>query len=42
MVCAQTIAIDSSIPVEELIETHLFDGCIEVSNVSSSVNGVAK
>jgi len=39
MVCAQTIAIDSSIPVEELIETHLFDGCIEVSNVSSSVNG---
>jgi gliding motility-associated-like protein len=38
-VYSQTVTIDTSVSVEELIETHLFDDCIEVSNVSSSVNG---
>ena len=39
IVYAQTVAIDTSISPNELIENHLFDGCIEVSNVSSSING---
>ena len=41
IVCAQTVAIDTSISVDELIELHLFEGCIEVSNVSSTINGSA-
>ena len=36
---SQTVAIDSNVSIDELIRTHLFEGCIEVSNVSSSVNG---
>ncbi|GLB49943.1 T9SS type B sorting domain-containing protein [Neptunitalea lumnitzerae] len=36
---AQQISIDDTLTPEELIETVLFQGCIDVSNVSSSVNG---
>ena len=36
---SQTVSIDSSISVEDLIETHLFEGCIEVSNVSTVIDG---
>lgn len=36
---AQIIEINSTIPVDELIESHLFEGCIEISNVSSAING---
>jgi len=39
LVYSQTVTIDTTISFEELIESHLFDGCIEISNVSSSVNG---
>lgn len=38
-VYSQTVTVDTSVSVEQLIESHLFDGCIEISNVSSSVNG---
>ena len=36
---AQVVEINSNILVDELVRTHLFDGCIEISNVSSSING---
>jgi len=36
---SQTVSIDSSISVEDLIETHLFEGCIEVSYVSTVIDG---
>ena len=39
IVYSQTVAIDTNLSVDELIESHLFDGCIEISNVSSAVNG---
>ena len=39
IVYSQTVAIDTNLSVAELIESHLFDGCIEVSNISSAVNG---
>ena len=39
IVYAQTVTIDTNLSIDELIETYLFDGCIEVSNISSSVNG---
>jgi gliding motility-associated-like protein len=36
---SQKIVIDNTSSVQELIETNLIDGCVEVSNISSSVNG---
>lgn len=40
MVCsAQQIAINSNFTVEELIQNQLISGCVEVSNISSPVNG---
>lgn len=39
IVYTQTVAIDSSISADELVRAHLFDGCIEVSNVTSVING---
>jgi hypothetical protein len=36
---AQIVEINSTIPVDELIKSHLFEGCIEVSNVNSNING---
>lgn len=40
MVCsAQQIAINNNFSVEELIQNQLISGCVEVSNISSPVNG---
>ena len=39
IVHSQKVAIDTNVTLDDLIKTHLFEGCIEVSNVSSSVNG---
>jgi len=36
---AQQVTIDNSIPLQSLIEDHLADGCVEISNISSSING---
>ncbi|AJR04628.1 T9SS type B sorting domain-containing protein [Siansivirga zeaxanthinifaciens] len=36
---SQKITVDSSLGLQELIENHLIDGCVEVSNITSSVNG---
>ncbi|HMC01855.1 MAG TPA: choice-of-anchor L domain-containing protein [Flavobacteriaceae bacterium] len=37
---AQQISVDNSVPLQTLIEDHLVDGCVEVSNISSTVNGI--
>ena len=39
LVNAQNVLIDTTISLNELLEVHLFEGCIEVSNVSSFING---
>lgn len=40
MVCsAQQIAINNNFTVEELIQNQLISGCVEVSNITSPVNG---
>ncbi|WP_421151303.1 choice-of-anchor L domain-containing protein [Seonamhaeicola sp. NFXS20] len=39
MVFSQQISVDSSVGVEELIENNLVNGCVEISNITSSVNG---
>ena len=39
VVHSQKVAIDTNVSLDNLVKTHLFEGCIEVSNVSSSVNG---
>ncbi|RLD26414.1 MAG: hypothetical protein DRI75_11760 [Bacteroidetes bacterium] len=36
---SQKILIDNTLSVQELIENNLVEGCVEVSNISSSVNG---
>ncbi len=36
---AQQISINDNIPVNDLIETHLIQGCVEVSNIQSNSNG---
>jgi gliding motility-associated-like protein len=38
-VFSQKILVDNTISVQELIENNLVEGCVEVSNISSSVNG---
>ena len=38
---SQIVSIDNSIPLTELIENYLADGCVEISNVNSSINGSA-
>ncbi|NNL31894.1 MAG: T9SS type B sorting domain-containing protein [Flavobacteriaceae bacterium] len=35
----QKISIDNSLSAQSLIEDHLVEGCVEVSNISSSING---
>lgn len=42
LVFSQQINIDNTIPLKTLVEQHLSSGCIEFSNVSSSVNGSAE
>ena len=39
LVNAQNVLIDTTISLNELLEVHLFEGCIEVSNVNSFING---
>ena len=36
---SQKIVIDSTLSAQELIENNLVDGCVEVTNISSSING---
>lgn len=38
-VFAQQITTDSSIPLEQLILNNLTQGCVEISNISSNING---
>lgn len=38
-VIAQLITIDNTIPVEDLIENNLANNCVDISNVTSSLNG---
>ncbi|NNL16899.1 MAG: T9SS type B sorting domain-containing protein [Flavobacteriaceae bacterium] len=37
---AQQITVDNSLSAQELIENNLVQGCVEVSNISSNVNGL--
>ncbi len=39
VVCAQQISIDNSFTEQQLIENNLSFGCVETSNIQSSVNG---
>ena len=36
---SQQVTIDSSLSAQQLIEDHLVEGCIEVTNITSSING---
>lgn len=38
---AQQVSINSSISVEDLVQNNLIQGCVEVSDISSPVNGAA-
>ncbi|WP_299552919.1 T9SS type B sorting domain-containing protein [Seonamhaeicola sp.] len=39
MVFSQQISVDSSVGLQQLIEDNLVNGCVEISNITSSVNG---
>lgn len=39
LMISQQITVDNSIPLQQLIENNLANGCVEISNVTSSVNG---
>ncbi|MDG3580948.1 hypothetical protein [Galbibacter pacificus] len=39
LVKAQGISVENSLPVEDLIEQHFIQGCVEISNVCTLVNG---
>jgi gliding motility-associated-like protein len=36
---AQKISVDSSVPLQTLVEDNLVDGCVDISNVNSPING---
>ncbi|MFL1013402.1 choice-of-anchor L domain-containing protein [Flavisericum labens] len=36
---SQQVTIDNSVPLQDLIENNLANSCVEISNVSSSING---
>jgi len=36
---AQVIAVDNTVSAQELIENNLAQGCVEISNISSTING---
>ena len=36
---SQQISVDSSVNLQQLIEDNLVDGCVDISNITSSVNG---
>lgn len=38
-ISAQIISVDNSVPVQQLIENNLAEGCVEITNVTSIVNG---
>ncbi|TWO32672.1 T9SS type B sorting domain-containing protein [Seonamhaeicola sediminis] len=39
MMFSQQVSINNTIPLQNLIENNLADGCVQISNISSSVNG---
>ncbi len=39
IISAQKILIDNTLTEQQLIEQHLVEGCVEVSNITSTVNG---
>ncbi|WP_353779307.1 choice-of-anchor L domain-containing protein [Winogradskyella sp. 3972H.M.0a.05] len=39
VVFPQQVSIDNSVSAQDLVQNHLIQGCVEVSNISSSVNG---
>ncbi|TXE07083.1 T9SS type B sorting domain-containing protein [Seonamhaeicola algicola] len=41
VVFSQQISVDSSVGVQQLIEDNFVDGCVEITNITSSVNGSA-
>ncbi|NMH86483.1 T9SS type B sorting domain-containing protein [Flavivirga algicola] len=41
LVFSQQISVDSSVGLQQLIEDNLVDGCVDISNITSSVNGNA-
>ncbi|MDU8886097.1 choice-of-anchor L domain-containing protein [Yeosuana sp. MJ-SS3] len=38
---SQQISVDNSVPLQTLIEDYLVDGCVEISNISTTVNGIS-
>jgi len=38
-VSAQNISVDNTLSAQTLIENNLAEGCVEITNISSSVNG---
>lgn len=36
---SQQISVDNTVPLQQLIEDNLIDGCVDITNISSSVNG---
>lgn len=36
---AQKISVDSGMPLQSLVEDNLVDGCVDISNVQSAING---
>ncbi|WP_345006565.1 choice-of-anchor L domain-containing protein [Snuella lapsa] len=38
---SQQITVDNNIPAQDLIENNFADGCVEISNVTSSLNGTS-
>ena len=38
-VSAQNIRVDNSQTVQDLVENYLVEGCVEISNIASNING---
>nr|WP_262916845.1 T9SS type B sorting domain-containing protein [Aestuariivivens insulae] len=38
---AQQVTIDNNVSLQDLVQNNLVNGCVEISNISSSVNGTA-
>ena len=39
-VFSQQISVDNTVGLQQLIEDNLVDGCVDISNITSSVNGI--
>ena len=37
---SQQITVDNTVGLQPLIENNLVDGCVDISNITSSVNGI--